>query len=103
MQGLATRFAQALETAKILDKPEHKLFMEAGKFATERGYGRVPGTDTQVRIDASSLTDEQLERIRAGEDWADVLATSVPGGVRTGAEAAEGTLAGDGDADEDGA
>lgn len=46
MAQLADRAAQALEAARILDDPEHPLYLDAAKWAADRGYGKPEATQT---------------------------------------------------------
>lgn len=53
MAALADRAARALEVARILDDPEHPLYLDAAKWAADRGYGKPEATQT-VKGDADA-------------------------------------------------
>jgi hypothetical protein len=75
MKALADRAAQALEVAKVVDDPAHPLFMEAAKWAAERGYGKplqrveATGADGSPLIPPGKLSptevQQQVNRIMA--------------------------------------
>jgi hypothetical protein len=41
MSAIADRWAQAVETNKVVDNPKHPHFMKAGQFAAEQAHGQA--------------------------------------------------------------
>lgn len=72
-----------LAVRTILMDPTHPQFANLYGKLVERAHGRPAGTDVQFPVDPRDLTDEQLQRVAAGEDVLVVLATSRGGGAGT--------------------
>lgn len=64
---------KAVIAAKILEDPSHPACFQAWKFLAEQGYGKARQGLDVIAVNPASLTDEQLQRLAAGELPMDVL------------------------------
>ena len=70
-----------LTLISVAATPDSKAFQDRRLFLEMTGDYRPKGANTNLDIDLGQLSDEQLERIAAGEDPIHVLASSSKSGT----------------------